>query len=70
MFTHSEAKRWACVMLKAALCEGMKNDEIARQVHLVCDQHGKECLEELIEELLIEAGRLGPSHHEGKLAHH
>ncbi|AIR01306.1 hypothetical protein RJ492_005080 [Pluralibacter gergoviae] len=70
MFTHSEAKRWASVMLKAALCEGMKTEEISRQVHLVCDRHGKECLEALIEELLIEAGRLGPSHHEGKLAHH
>ena len=55
MLTHSEAKRWATLMLKAALCDGMKPDEISRQVHLVCDHHGRECLEELIEEILIEA---------------
>ncbi|EMH4160972.1 hypothetical protein RJ498_000166 [Pluralibacter gergoviae] len=70
MLNHSEAKRWACLMLKAALCDGMDTAEIARQVHLVCDRHGKECLEEIIEEILIEAGRIGPRHHEGKLAHH
>jgi hypothetical protein len=41
MLTHSEAKRWATLMLKAALCDGMKPDEISRQVHLVCDHHGR-----------------------------
>ena len=69
MLTHSEAKRWATLMLKAALCDGMKHEEISRQVHLVCD-HGKECLEELIEEILIEAGRIGPKHSNGQLRHH
>ncbi len=70
MLTHSEAKRWATLMLKAALCDGMKSEEISRQVHLVCDHHGKECLEELIEEILIEAGRIGPKHSDGQLRHH
>lgn len=70
MLTHSEAKRWATLMLKAALCDGMKHDEISRQVHLVCDHHGRECLEELIEEILIEAGRIGPKHSDGQLRPH
>lgn len=70
MLTHSEAKRWASVMLKAALCDGMKSEEISRQVHLVCDRYGEECLEELIEEILLEAGRMGPRHSDGQLHHH
>ncbi|MCS5449864.1 MULTISPECIES: hypothetical protein [Enterobacter] len=70
MLNHSEAKRWASVMLKAALCDGMETEEISRQVHLVCDHHGKECLEELIEEILKEAGRIGPHHSDGQLTHH
>lgn len=70
MLTQSEAKRWAAVMLKSALCDGMQTEEISRQVHLVCDHHGKECLEELIEEILKEAGRLGPKHSAGDLVHH
>lgn len=70
MLTHSEARRWATLMLKSALCDGMKGDEICRQVHLVCDKHGKECLEELIEEILIEAGRIGPHHSTGENRHH
>lgn len=70
MLTHSEAKRWACLMLKSALCDGMKTEEISRQVHLVCEHHGKECLEELMEEILIEAGRIGLSHSNGQLTHH
>ena len=70
MLTHSEAKRWACVMLNSALCKGMKPEEISRQVHMVCDHHGKECLEELIEEILIEAARVGPSHSDGSLSSH
>lgn len=57
-------------MLKAALCDGMKHEEISRQVHLVCDHHGKECLEALIEEILIEAGRIGPKHSDGQLRQH
>ena len=70
MLTHSEAKRWASIMLKSALCDGMKTDEISRQVHLLCDHHGRECLEELIEEILIEAGRLGPKHSAGQFTQH
>jgi hypothetical protein len=70
MLTHSEAKRWATIMLKSALCDGMQCDEISRQVHLVCDKHGKECLEELIEEILMEAGRIGPQHSAGGYHHH
>lgn len=70
MLTHSEAKRWAAIMLKSALCDGMKAEEIFRQVHLVCDKHGKECLEELIEEILVEAGRIGPQHSSGEYKHH
>lgn len=57
-------------MLKAALCDGMKHEEISRQVHLVCDHHGKECLEALIEEILVEAGRIGPKHSDGQLRQH
>lgn len=70
MFTHPEARRWATVMLKSALCDGMTPQEIARQVHLVCDRHGKECLEELIEEILIEARRIGVSHSCGEYYDH
>lgn len=70
MLTHSEAKRWACLMLKSALCDGMESEEISRQVHLICEHHGKECLEELMEEILIEAGRIGPKHSNGELLHH
>jgi len=57
-------------MLKSALCDGMQAEEIFRQVHLVCDKHGKECLEELIEEILVEAGRIGPQHSAGEYKHH
>ncbi|MFV4850963.1 hypothetical protein ACNJNU_15465 [Citrobacter freundii] len=41
------------VMLKAALCDGMKPDEISRQVHLVV------YLVSAWAEILIEAGRIG-----------
>ncbi|MGT8855880.1 hypothetical protein [Enterobacter sp. 186315] len=57
-------------MLKSALCDGMESEEISRQVHLICEHHGKECLEELMEEILIEAGRIGPKHSNGELPHH
>jgi len=48
----------------------MESEEISRQVHLICEHHGKECLEELMEEILIEAGRIGPKHSNGELPHH
>lgn len=70
MFTHPEAQRWATLMLKSAMCEGMPPEEIARQVHLMCDRHGAECLEELIEVLLVEARRIGSSHSCGEYYQH
>ncbi|MVZ80333.1 hypothetical protein [Escherichia coli] len=65
MITHPEVRRWASVMLTSALRGEMSQEEILKQVHMICENHGSACLEDVIDEILIEAGRIGSGHSDG-----
>ncbi|MFK3704627.1 hypothetical protein EDF73_103309 [Raoultella sp. BIGb0138] len=70
MITHPEVRRWASVMLMSALRGEMSQEEILKQVHMICENHGSACLEDLIDEILIEAGRIGAGHSDGSFYQH
>lgn len=70
MITHPEVRRWASVMLTSALRGEMSPEEILKQVHMICENHGSACLEDVIDEILIEAGRIGSGHSDGTFYRH
>ncbi|KAB8158184.1 hypothetical protein [Raoultella ornithinolytica] len=70
MITHPEVRRWASVMLISALRGEMSQEEILKQVHMICENHGSACLEDVIDEILIEAGRIGSGHSDGTFYRH
>lgn len=70
MITHPEVRRWASVMLTSALRVEMSQEEILKQVHMICENHGSACLEDVIDEILIEAGRIGSGHSDGTFYRH
>jgi hypothetical protein len=45
-------------------------EEILKQVHMICENHGSACLEDVIDEILIEAGRIGSGHSDGTFYRH
>ena len=69
MLTDPEVKRWASQMLLSALRGDANKTSIAEQIDLLRQKHGAEAVEEVLEELLIEAGRIGPMHCDGSLFH-
>lgn len=70
MITYPEVRRWASVMLTSALRGEMSQEEILKQVHMICENHGSACLEDVIDEILIEAGRIGSGHSDGTFYRH
>ena len=70
MITHPEVRRWASVMLTSALRGEMSQEEILKQVHMICENHGSACLEDVIDEILIVAGRIGSGHSDGTFYRH
>jgi adenosylmethionine-8-amino-7-oxononanoate aminotransferase len=70
MITHPEVRRWASVMLTSALRGEMSQEEILKQVHMICENHGSACLEDVIDEILIGAGRIGSGHSDGTFYRH
>jgi adenosylmethionine-8-amino-7-oxononanoate aminotransferase len=48
----------------------MSQEEILKQVHMICENHGSACLEDVIDEILIEAGRIGSGHSDGTFYRH
>nr|WP_318381605.1 hypothetical protein [uncultured Enterobacter sp.] len=56
-------------MLLSALRGDASKTAIAQQISLLRDKHGAEAVEGVLEELLIEAGRIGPMHCDGTLYH-
>ena len=70
MITHPEVRHWASVMLTSALRGEMSQEEILKQVHMICENHSSACLEDVIDEILIEAGRIGSGHSDGTFYRH
>ncbi len=48
MITHPEVRRWASVMLTSALRGEMSQEEILKQVHMICENHGSACRKMLL----------------------
>lgn len=67
MLTDPEVKRWASQMLLCALRGDADKTAISQQITLLREKHGAKVVEVVLEELLIEAGRLGPMHSDGSL---
>lgn len=67
MLTDPEVKRWASLMLTSALRGGTSKEMICQQVVLLRTRHGTAALEEVLQAMLLEAGRIGTLHSNGTL---
>ncbi|WP_207302033.1 hypothetical protein [[Erwinia] mediterraneensis] len=67
MYTEAESRRWASQMLMSALRGNLSPEEVTRQVTLAFRLHGAAGLEKLLNDVLTEAGRIGPGHCDGSL---
>lgn len=67
MLTDPEVKRWASLMLTSALRGGTCKETICQQIVLLRTRHGTDALEEVLEAMLLEAGRIGTLHSDGTL---
>lgn len=67
MLTDPEVRRWASLMLTSALRGNMPKESVLRQMCILRAHHGTSVFENVLEQMLLEAGRVGPLHCNGKL---
>ncbi|MFH8134666.1 hypothetical protein ABU178_10845 [Pantoea osteomyelitidis] len=67
MLTEPEARRWASLMLIAALRGDLRPDIVAKHISTMRHRHGADVFEDVLKAMLLEAGRVGPGHCDGSL---